>query len=181
MGDRSVNSAKSKSKIGRVILSDSESESDSYYSDVEIDLSKKEVPRLADTNYTGPIHKWTLQDVKNKLKGYIRVGDIDDLSTGIHVRYFKIEDNGETSFKPGGLLIINAQDYVVLKSYGGRWSVQKTVVPRSGDNRGRNVATIFYRKMTELDRDFIKLKREVSKQNKQIDKIGMTYKNPEDR
>lgn len=71
------------------------------------------------------IKNYSNDEIKDKLKEYIRVDDITKVDIGTHVRYFSIV-NGKKLFRLGGFLNkINSSDgYVVLGNNKITWSVQ---------------------------------------------------------
>ena len=94
------------------------------------------------TNYKRP--NKTVQDmlstddIKDKLKGYISVDDINNVQIGTHVRYFsKDKKSGEYKFRLGGMIIKRDLDkpYVILSNGNLSWSAQKET-------------SKFYKKMT---------------------------------
>ena len=83
-------------------------------------------------NYKRPSK--TLQDslsnkeIKEKLKQYTSVDNIDNVQLGSHVRYYsKNITTGEIKFRLGGILIKRDIDkpYVILSNGSLSWSVQK--------------------------------------------------------
>ena len=82
-------------------------------------------------NYTRPnqTHQELLsnQDIKNKLKDYKKVDDINKIQLGTHIRYFVVDQKTKTNlFRLGGIL--NKIDpnlrYITLTNGNLSWSVQ---------------------------------------------------------
>lgn len=70
----------------------------------------------------------TNRDIKDKLKGYISVDDINNVQLGTHLRYYsKNSKTGDIKFRLGGLLFKRDIDkpYVILSNGDLSWSVQK--------------------------------------------------------
>ena|ERR1700747_441060 len=124
-----------------------------------------------DTNYKRPdvtiIDQLTQEEIMEKLKGYKLVKNIDDVPLGRHVRYFT-KINGETKFRPGGILQnkANSSKYVVLMGMGSKtFSVQT------------NNAT-FYEKMeqqeyvNQIEDDYKTIMTKLTEENKQLKKIS---------
>lgn len=82
------------------------------------------------TNYIRPAktHQQLLtkQDIKDKLKDYIKVNNIINIPIGTHIRYFTIKDNKEQVFRLGGILsrIDTNARYIMLTNGKLTWSVQ---------------------------------------------------------
>ena len=66
--------------------------------------------------------------------------------------------------------------YVVLKGGKRTWSVQKRVIPESGKYEGIPVATIFYRKIQETERQNIKLQKALIKKSIELKKAQKAEK-----
>ena len=95
-------------------------------------------------------NKLSTEEIKQKLKEYMRVDDISKINIGTHLRYFTVESNGNKLFRLGGFLNkVNIKDgYIVLGNNKITWSVQiKT--------------SIFYKKM-----DYRELKKKIEKRLK---------------
>ena len=123
-----------------------------------------------------------LDSVKEKLKGYKQVSNIDDVPIGTYIRYITlVNDNGQKvqKFRFGGELIKNAPEYIKLKSKDFHWSVQKI---HYADSLKKKVLfkTIFFEKISQatIDRTVIlQLKKEIEslqKENKLLrQKLGI--------
>lgn len=100
--------------------------------------------RLGEDDYKRP--KLTYQDklsdndVAEKLKNYKKVTDIYKVPQGTHLRYFTIDEKGETKFRLGGLLYRTdgLPNYVVLTNGSKSWSVQTET-------------SVFYQKLSDTD------------------------------
>ena len=108
-------------------------------------------------NYIRPTHTHqellSTHDIKEKLKDYTKIEDINKISIGTHIRYFVHDPKTNTKlFRLGGLLttVDPAGKYIMLSNGTLKWSVQQ-----------KN--SILYKKMTE---DEIKkeLKEELKKE-----------------
>ena len=99
------------------------------------------------------------QDIKEKLKDYKKVDNINTVSIGTHIRYFTIDSKTEEKqFRLGGTLtrVDPEGRFIVLGNGTLSWSVQ---VPN----------TIFYQKMSESEyKEELKkeLKKEITKEEK---------------
>jgi hypothetical protein len=73
--------------------------------------------------YTDSLSK---DDIKNFLKDYEQVEDINKIKKGTHLRYFSKCEDGMYKFRLGGKLIVNSTlpDYIVLSSKTKKWCVQ---------------------------------------------------------
>lgn len=85
--------------------------------------------RLAKSNYQRPKKTYTdtLQTnlaMKEKLKNYVQVDDVEDININTHVRYVTLKD-GQQRFCLGGLLRKIHPKYVVLSNGTFSWSVQR--------------------------------------------------------
>jgi hypothetical protein len=70
--------------------------------------------------------KLTKEEIKEKLDGYVKVIDINDVPLNTHMRYFIIDKDGNKVFRTGGMLQNkdNADTYVILSNGKLSWSVQ---------------------------------------------------------
>jgi hypothetical protein len=78
-------------------------------------------------------------DIKDKLKGYLSIDNINNVQIGTHLRYFaKDKKTGEYKFRLGGILFKKDNDkpYVILSNGDLSWSAQKETCK-------------FYKKMTQ--------------------------------
>ena len=131
-------------------------------------MSQQHTRNLLNSNYSRPKKTFTdtLQStkaMKEKLKNYIRVDGIDDVSLGTHVRYVTWKD-GKQRFCLGGLLKEKHNKYVKLSNNSFHWSVQKQHF-----NSSKEVIfnTVFFRVLSKSERS----KREVSKQQTEIERL----------
>ena len=69
----------------------------------------------------------TNEQIKEALRGYVPVEDVNQIQLGTHVRYFKKFKNGDVKYRSGGSLIKCEPDkpYVILNNGQYGWSVQK--------------------------------------------------------
>jgi len=132
---------------------------------------------LGKDNYKRPKKTYqdqmTIEQIEEKLKGYVEVEDIRGVALNSHVRYFSIIKNRETGklekkFRLGGFLK-NRNDkdnYVILSNNKNSWSVQM------GN-------TIFYRQMKSDEivdkyerkiKEYKKLLKEYKRENKKLKK-----------
>jgi hypothetical protein len=98
----------------------------------------------SDKTYKKPIityqQQLTSDEIKKKLDGYKQVDDIKEVPLNTHVRYFKLDDEGNHEFKLGGFLHNkeNADKYVILSNGTYTWSVNTD-------------GTVFFKKMTHTE------------------------------
>jgi|UniRef100_A0A6C0EE52 hypothetical protein len=93
------------------------------------------------------------QDIKDKLKEYKKIDDINKISIGTHIRYFNIDKKTNTKlFRLGGTLnkIDPNNRFITLNNGNLSWSVQLN-------------SSILYRKMTE-DEIKTEMKEELKKE-----------------
>ena len=127
----------------------------------------KNTRNLLNSNYSRPRKTFTdtlqsTQAMKEKLKYYVRVDDVDDVSLGTHVRYVTWKD-GKQRFCLGGLLKEKHSKYVKLSNNSFHWSVQK----RHYNNKKDVVfKTVFFRVLSKSERS----KRELSTQKTEIER-----------
>jgi hypothetical protein len=124
----------------------------------------------ADTEYkkTGKSIQQNLSpdEIKEKLKEYVPLETIDDVSINSHIRYFTV-NNGKKQFRLGGFLTKIDTDYVVLSNGKLSWSVQK-----------KN--SIFFKKMSydELKEELIeKISNKFEKKLISLEKENEALKN----
>ncbi len=69
----------------------------------------------------------TNEQIKEALRGYIPVEDVNTIQIGTHVRYFKKFPDGDVKYRSGGNLIKCEPDkpYVIVNNGQYGWSVQK--------------------------------------------------------
>lgn len=97
----------------------------------------------SDKTYVRPkttmTEKLTAEEISEKLQGYVKVDDIEDVPINTHLRYFVTKD-GKTEFKLGGFLHRkdNADKYVRLSNGKVSWSVQ-------------TATATFYRKLSQTE------------------------------
>lgn len=82
----------------------------------------------------------TADEIREKLRGYIKVEDIAEVPLSTHIRYFDNDKHGRRVFRTGGQLFNKNQPdvYVMLSNGDHTWSVQV-------------VNAIFYRKMNHQE------------------------------
>ena len=66
------------------------------------------------------------EDIQEKLEGYVLVDNIADVDLGVHIRYFKEDDDGQSLFRMGGFLLnkTRCDTYIMLDNGSKKWSVQ---------------------------------------------------------
>lgn len=94
--------------------------------------------RLLEDNYIKPpitfTESLTSEEIKELLKNYKQVENINFVKKGTHLRYFIKDKDGNYKFRLGGKLILNnTPKYIVLSNKSKTWCVQK-------------INTIFYAK-----------------------------------
>jgi hypothetical protein len=105
-------------------------------------------------------------EIKEKLKEYSPLEDIDEASINSHIRYFTVDSKGKKHFRLGGFLTKKDVDYVVLSNGKLSWSVQK-----------KN--SIFFKKMSydELKEELIeKISNKFEKKLMTLEKENETLK-----
>ena len=107
----------------------------------------------------------TTKAMKEKLKNYERVDDIDKVPLRTHLRYVTWKD-GKQRFCLGGFLIEKHKDYVKLTNNSFHWSVQKIHY----DNKKKPLfKTVFFSVISYKNRN----KEVVIKQQKELEKYKM--------
>ena len=104
--------------------------------------------------------------MKEKLKNYVRVDNIDDVPLNSHVRYITWKD-GMQKFRLGGLLKKKEKDYVRLSSKDYYWSVQKN---HYNQKEALVFKTVFFKKITQdlINKNVIsKLQMEIQRLQKE--------------
>lgn len=68
----------------------------------------------------------SLDEISNKLQGYEKVEDINEVPLNTHIRYFISQGDGDKVFRLGGFLHNkqNADTYIMLNNGKNVWSVQ---------------------------------------------------------
>lgn len=111
----------------------------------------------------------TAEEIAEKLQGYERVDDINEVPINTHLRYFTTEKDGTQVFRMGGFLQNkqNADKYVYLSNGKISWSVQTD-------------KTIFFRKLShteEIDALHRHYKKKLAEKDIQIEKFKRFIKN----
>ena len=111
----------------------------------------------------------TAEEIAEKLQGYERVDDINEVPINTHLRYFTTEKDGTQVFRMGGFLQNkqNADKYVYLSNGKISWSVQPS-------------KTIFFRKLShteEIDALHRHYKKKLAEKDIQIEKFKRFIKN----
>lgn len=127
-------------------------------------MAKKFFKKLASSNNNRSEHTFqsrlTPDDIRDRLKGYVRVDNINDVSIDTHVRYFVTEPDNSQRFCLGGFLSDKTgKEYVILNNGNNSWCVQRKTA-------------IFYKKMTkqeEIDAICKKYQRKLDEKDRQID------------
>lgn len=114
-------------------------------------MSKNYKKLGTDSNYKKPKVTYqdqlTVEEIKEKLQGYIRVDDLEEVPIDTHLRYFVKDESGE-KFRLGGFLKNKREchKYVMLSNGTDCWPVQV-----------KNA--IFYRKMSHSEEiNYLELK-----------------------
>ena len=101
--------------------------------------------------------------IKEKLKNYEKVNDIDEVPYNTYIRYITWRD-GQHKFRLGGKLIKKEKDYIKLASNDFHWSVQK----KHFDSNGNVIfETMFFKKVSQ---DQIN-KKIISDMQREIDRL----------
>ncbi len=125
-------------------------------------------------NYKRPSKTFT-DSIQNKeslleqLKNFIRINNIEDLETGLYVKYITYI-KGSHKFRLGGIIIKNEPNYIVLKNNNLVWSVQKYHKNKKDELL---FETIFYKKCKENEtkkknKVIINLKKEIELLKKKL-------------
>lgn len=127
----------------------------------------------SDTGYKRPDRtyqdKLSYDEIKEKLKNYVKVKDLTQIPLNTHIRYIERKINPltqklETKFRLGGYLVNNKNPdkYIVLSNGRVKWSVQ---VPN----------TVFYMsaKTKEEDTQHQLTDKEKNKYEKQIEELKL--------
>lgn len=104
----------------------------------------------------------TNEEIRRKLDGYARVTDLESIPLGTHLRYITWK-NGKERFTLGGKLRKVDPRYVILYNNNFSWSVQR----KHFDGKKLVFETVFFNKMTDLDKCQIALIR----QQEELDKM----------
>lgn len=95
------------------------------------------------------------QKYKDKLTNYIEVSDVDFVTIGTHVRYFKFDTKNQNwMFRCGGLLTYKHQKYVVLSNGKYSWSVQREI-----EHKGEIYETKFFKILNVNEKKDIEIKK----------------------
>ena len=100
------------------------------------------------TTYTDTLQ--TNEAMKEKLKNYIQVDDIEDVNINTHVRYVTMKD-GRQRFCLGGLLKKIHSKYVVLSNGNYSWSVQRYHYLDDDDESQEPFETVFFRILSKQE------------------------------
>lgn len=112
------------------------------------------------------IKKYSEDEVKEKLKEYVRIDDISKVNIGTHIRYFSVV-NGKRLFRLGGFLNkINLNDgYIVLGNNKITWSVQiKSSIffkKMNFDEIKKHISLHYEEKIKKLKEENNKLKKSI--------------------
>jgi len=115
----------------------------------------------------------TNEKMKQFLRNYILVDNIDDVSLNTHIRYVTLDHNLKSVFRIGGLLSKKLPKYIVLENKGITWTVKR--YHTLGDNN-EQFESIFWKKQSNEDilNDIIeRQKKELCKLRKIIEKAGI--------
>jgi hypothetical protein len=111
--------------------------------------------------------KLTYDEIKEKLKNYVKVKDLTTIPLNTHIRYIERKINPltqkmETKFRLGGYLVNkkNVDKYIVLSNGRVKWSVQ---VP----------STVFYMSTKQMEEDSVLTEKEKNKYEKQIEELKL--------
>lgn len=117
------------------------------------------------TNYSRPkiTYTDTLQTkelIKEKLKGYTKVDNIDDVAIKTHIRYIIFDKKSSSwKFRTGGLLTKKHKKYIVLVNGKNQsWSVQREI---EDDNEENIYETQFYKVLSIEQRTELKMRQQL--------------------
>jgi hypothetical protein len=126
----------------------------------------------SDTGYKRPDKtyqdKLSYDEIKEKLKNYVKVKDLTAIPLNTHIRYIERKINPltqkmETKFRLGGYLVNkrNADKYIVLSNGRVKWSVQ---VP----------STVFYMSTKQMEEETTQVtEKDKNKYEKQIEELKL--------
>ena len=130
--------------------------------------------RLTKSNFNRPetTYQDTLQNKKSmseKLKGYVRVEDIEDVSINTHVRYVTLDKDKNQVFRLGGLLTAVHRKYVKMSNGTFEWSVQRFHFDESDETQSQDpiFETVFWKIIPKN----IQLETEISKKDAKIKEL----------
>ncbi len=122
-----------------------------------------------------------IASMKERLKNYEQVENIDNVPLGTHIRYLTlVDENGikKQKFRLGGILVKKEKDYIKLKTRDYHWSVQKKHYDK---NKNVIFETIFFKKISQASIDknvILNLQKEIQqlkKENKILrQKLGIS-------
>ena len=116
-----------------------------------------------------------IKAMKEKLKGYEQVSNIDDVPLNTHLRYVTlVNENGSyvQKFRLGGNLIKKAPDYIKLQSKDFHWCVQKKHYNK--DKTQVLFETIFFQKISQATIDkkiIVHSQQEIKKLKSEINNL----------
>lgn len=146
-----------------------------------MEKKKYETVRLKTTNYSRPNTTITdsLQDedsYREKLKNYKPVDDIDYVTEGTHVRYFKYEPDEKTwKFRTGGILTKKHEKYVVLSNGKYSWSVQRQLTVKNHKTQMGGSIRSYDKESTVYETKFFKILSPMEKKDLEIKKLEEQY------
>lgn len=126
----------------------------------------------SDRDYKRPKHTYqeqlTAEEISQKLKGYEKVDNIEDVALNTHLRYFKTNSDGSQSFRLGGFLFNkkDADKFVVLSNGKNTWCVNVN-------------DSVFFRKLTheeEIESIHKLYKKKITKLNNTIKELEKTIR-----
>lgn len=126
--------------------------------------------------------KLTAKEIAEKMQGYEKVHDIEDVPLNTHLRYFLIKEDGTRVFRNGGFLHNkkNAEKYVMLSNGKYVWSVQvKDAVffkKMSHKEEIEALHNIYKKKLEEKDAIISKLKTYIKATKKKEDQVSQNTK-----
>ena len=102
----------------------------------------------------------TKEMIRDKLKGYVKVDNIDDVSLKTHIRYIIFDKKSNTwKFRTGGIISKKHPKYLVLANGNNQsWSVQREVDAGDGESV---YETQFYKVLSIEQRNEIKMKEQL--------------------
>ena len=137
-------------------------------------MSNNTLRRLTKSNFNRPetTYQDTLQNKKSmmeKLKGYQRVDDIEDVSINTHVRYVTLDKEKNQVFRLGGLLTAVHRKYVKLSNGTYEWSVQRYHYDDAEETQSQDpiFETVFWKIIPKN----VQLKTEISKKDAKIKEL----------
>jgi hypothetical protein len=139
---------------------------------------------ISSENYKRPNQtyqdKLTYEEIKEKLKNYMKVKNLEEVPLNTHIRYIERKINPltqklETKFRLGGFLVNknNSDKYIVLSNGRVKWSVQvpNTVFYASTLKNDETDMSITDKQKNKYEKEISSLKEIIAEQELKIKKL----------